>query len=114
MKISYEYPIVYLDENDPEESEILPANGVIRPIRLGREPYEAVIEAGGCSFHILFGSHCGGNFLCIPNWNVGCELSSFNDDHWNTNSILDTNKLTYEDTTAIVYALSLLNEYIKN
>lgn len=115
MKISYEYPVVILDEDDPEISEISYRRAVIRPIRLKKEPYEVIIEASGYQFHLLFGSQINGNFLCIPDWHMGCELAHLDDISWNIDSILRTDsKLDYEDATAIVYALQILNDHIKS
>lgn len=111
MKISYMFPIVYLDEDDPEESEIIYSEAYLTLLRLDREPYEAIVEARGYSFHIIFGSQINGNFLCIPNWHVGCELAALNDKSWNMESILRSDsQLEYEDATAIVYALTLISE----
>lgn len=113
MKISYPFPIVCLDEEDPEEGEIIQCSGLLTPIRVDHEPYEAVVEARGYRFHILFGSQSGGNFLCIPDWQLGCELADIQDLSWNINSILHTGgRLDYEDATAIVYAMAFLDKYI--
>ena len=56
---------------------------------LGRGPgwYEAEINGRGTYFHILAGRHKYGNYLCIPNQNVGCELSDFSDILWNEQRI---------------------------
>jgi len=45
--------------------------------------YEAEINGRGTYFHILAGQHKYGNYLCIPNHDVGCELSDFSDIFWN-------------------------------
>ncbi len=45
--------------------------------------YEAEISGRGTYFHILAGRHKYGNYLCIPNHDVGCELSDFSDIFWN-------------------------------
>jgi len=52
---------------------------------LGRGPgwYEAEIDGRGTYFHILAGRHKYGNCLCIPNHDIGCELSDFSDIFWN-------------------------------
>lgn len=113
MKLSFEYPVVMLDEDDPEISGISCREAVIRPIRLEKEPYEAILEVSGYHFHLLFGSQINGHFLCIPDWDMGCELARLDDISWNTDSILRTDsKLDYEDATAVVYALRFLNDYI--
>lgn len=115
MKISYEFPVIYLDGDDPEhgEAKIVYEKACIRPLQLHRDPYEVLLEARGYSFHIIFGSQINGNFLCIPNWNVGCELAELWDRSWNMDSILRADsQLDYEDATAITYALALLETSI--
>ena len=115
MKISYEFPVIYLDGDDPEhgEAKIVYEKACIRPLQLHRDPYEVLLEARGYSFHIIFGSQINGNFLCIPNWNVGGELAELWDRSWNMDSILRAgNQLDYEDATAITYALALLETSI--
>lgn len=113
MKLSFEYPVVILDEEDPEISEICYRKAVISPIRLEKEPYEAILETCGYQFHLLFGSQINGHFLCIPDWHMGCELARLDDISWNTDAILRTDSnLDYEDSTAVVYALRLLNDYL--
>lgn len=46
-------------------------------------PYELEVTARYSSFHILCGKHRYGNYVCIPNWNIGTELSEFSDSFWN-------------------------------
>lgn len=45
--------------------------------------YETEISGRGTYFHILAGRHKYGNYLCIPNHDIGCELSDFSDSFWN-------------------------------
>ena len=49
--------------------------------------YEAEINGRGTYFHILAGRHRYGNYLCIPNHDIGCELSDFSDIFWNEERI---------------------------
>ena len=49
--------------------------------------YEAEINGRGTYFHILAGRHKYGNYLCIPNHDIGCELSDFSDIFWNEEKI---------------------------
>lgn len=115
MRIPYQYPVVYLDGDDPEYADavIEQENGYINPIRLDKEPYECTVEARGYSYHLLFGSQINGNFLCIPNWNIGCELASLDDKDWNLHSLLRTDQMDYEESTAIIFALTLISSLIK-
>lgn len=112
MRIPYQYPVVYLDEDDPEDTVILQEEGYIIPIQIKKEPYECTVEARGYSYHLLFGSQINGNFLCIPNWNIGCELASLDDKEWNLHSLLNTDRLNYEDSTAIISALAIMRGLI--
>ena len=49
--------------------------------------YEAVITARGTSFHVIAGKYQSGNYLCVPNMDLGCELSHFSDTFWNAERI---------------------------
>lgn len=111
--ILYWYPVVYLDEYDPEDCVVKQEQGTIIPYRLDREPYEVNIEARGCRFHLIFGHQVDGMFLCIPDWNVGCDLSDLSDRSWNMDSLLKTDHLDYEDSTAIVWALAGIGSLLK-
>ena len=39
-------------------------------------PCEAELCARGSRFHLIVGKHSYGNYLCIPDWDIGTELSS--------------------------------------
>ena len=115
MAISFEFPVVYSYSDDPEDAEVSYYKGAIKPIQLDHEPYEMTLEAQGYSFHLIFGSQINGNFLCIPNWQFGCELAELTDRNWNLESMMHTtSQLDYEDATAIVWGLSLASKYINN
>lgn len=114
MQITFQYPVVYFYSDDYEDSEVIPRFGNIEPINVSSEPYEAVVNAEGYSFHILCGSYQNGMFLCIPNWHLGCELSYLNDVFWNLESINGIDdSFNYENATAIAYALKELDALIK-
>lgn len=89
-------------------------HGTIRVINLDHEPYEVCINANGYGFHAIFGSQENGHFLCIPDWNVGCELSSYKDRFWNIESIVRSGNLGSEEACAIGNALDLLDFLIKD
>lgn len=76
-------------------------------------PYEAEITARGSSFHIIFGAHAYGNYLCIPNWNVGSELAAFTDLFWNTERLTQYTELSKVDACSVAAALAELNKYIQ-
>jgi len=57
--------------------------GSIKRISQNRNLIEMEIDSRGSYFHILVGKHRYGNFICIPNWGIGTELSRLNDRFWN-------------------------------
>ena len=50
--------------------------------------FEASITAGSWLFHIVVGKFRYGYYLCIPNWNVGIELASYQDTFWNLEQLI--------------------------
>ena len=111
--ILYWYPVVYLDEDDPEESVVERKQGKIIPYRLDHEPYEVSIESGEYSFYLIFGHKENGMFLCIPDWKVGCELSELSNRDENMDFLLNIDCLDYEDSTAIVWALYCIGSLLR-
>lgn len=85
--------------------------GHIKLIR-ATPPYEAEVTARGSSFHLIFGTHAYGFYLCIPNWNVGSELASFTDLFWNTERLNQYTMLSKVDACSVAAALAELNKYI--
>ncbi|HKM33172.1 MAG TPA: DUF6618 family protein [Lachnospiraceae bacterium] len=88
-----------------------PWTGKIIPIQLEQEPYEVEVSARGSYFHLLLGHHAYGNFLCIPNWDIGTELASLSDSFWNLERLSCT-KLKKVDACSIAYALLELSKYV--
>jgi hypothetical protein len=77
------------------------------------DPYEMEVTARDSSFHIICGKHEYGHFLCIPNWNIGTEIASFDDCFWNLERIETYYpEISRVDALSIVNALEKLNEYI--
>ena len=52
--------------------------------------FETNISANGYSHLVIYGKHINGYFCCIPDWNVGCEMSDPNDTFWNYESLCKT------------------------
>lgn len=86
--------------------------GEIKPIQLDHEPYEAEVSARGSCFHLLVGHHAYGNYICIPNWDIGTELSDLSDSFWNLERLSST-KLKKVDACSVAYALLELSKYVK-
>lgn len=75
--------------------------------------YEAEVSARMSSFHIIFGRHKYGNYLCIPNWGIGTEISALNDSFWNLERLSNTYpELSMVDAISVVDALVALSNYI--
>lgn len=68
--------------------------------------YEAEINGRGTYFHILTGRHKYGNYLCIPNHDVGCELSDYSDIFWNEERI--SHLMRKVDAVTVAAGLSYL------
>lgn len=69
---------------------------------------EIEITGRGTYFHLIVGQHRYGNYLCIPNHDVGCELSFHQDVFWNTERLSSLIKKV--DAVTVAYGLSHLEE----
>lgn len=87
-------------------------NGRIKAIRIDREPYELEVNARGSCFHLIVGKHAYGNYICIPNWNVGTELASLDDVFWNKERLHQEGRLKLVDASSVSYALLELSRYV--
>ena len=74
------------------------------------EPYELNFSINGSSYHVLLGSHKFGNFICIPNWDVGCELAHFTDIFWNEERL--ARYLDSKDAKAIAHGIKCFKEIL--
>ena len=113
--VSFEYPVVHYDFDDPDKTIVLRHNASIEPMQFDHEPYEmALTTARGYYYHMIFGNQINGNFLCIPNWHVGCELAGLDNISWNMDSLLQCGiqQIVYEDISAIVYALDYVSDCV--
>ena len=111
--ILYWYPVYYLNGEEPYGSAVVRKSGRIIPFQLKKEPYEVDVEAGGTSFHLVFGHKTNGLFLCVLDRNIGCELSELLNRDQNMNLVMDTECLGYEDTAAITWALYSLGGLLR-
>lgn len=69
---------------------------------------EVEITGRGTYFHAIVGRHCYGNFICIPNHDVGCELSDYSDVFWNRERL--SSQLKKVDAVTVACALQHLEE----
>lgn len=61
--------------------------GHIRYLKNYGSHYEMYVESRSVLI-ITFGKTSSGNFLCIPNINVGCELGALKDRFWNKERLI--------------------------
>ena len=85
--------------------------GEIEPIQLEHEPYEIEVSARGSYFHVLLGSHAYGNYICIPNWDIGTELAQLSDSFWNQGRLCNA-RLKKVDACSVACALLELSKYV--
>lgn len=82
--------------------------GNLRLLRRDGHSYELEIEGRGTYFHAIVGKHSYGNFICIPNHDVGCELSDYADVFWNRERL--SHQLKKVDAATVACALPYLKE----
>lgn len=83
--------------------------GEIKYIKNYGSHYEMYVE-GRSGLLVIFGEQSSGNFLCIPNFNVGSELSHLTDRFWNTERL--TPIIGEVDAITIAEALYEVNNLI--
>jgi len=84
MGVQYPFPAISYESQCMEKKELFTWNGTVQLLWPNQSSMiEAEINARGHRFHILTGLHIYGGWLCIPDWNIGCELSCLNDRFWN-------------------------------
>lgn len=69
---------------------------------------EAQVTGRGSSFTIILGRYANGNFLCIPEIDVGCPLSDWSDAFWNLERLSPL--MNPVDATTVVYGIRALSE----
>lgn len=71
--------------------------------------YHIGVDYDDFHYSVVFGRYINGGFCSIPNWNVGCELGSFDDTFWNTESLGKALK-NKEVAKVIAYAIKEYSE----
>ena len=72
-------------------------------------PIELEITANSWTFHVIVGKHKYGNYICIPNWSIGSELSRLNDYFWNYERLCKYTALKKQNANVIASALASLH-----
>ena len=76
-------------------------------------PLEMDIYANNWRFHTIVGRQIqNGNYICIPNWNIGTELVRLQDKFWNCERLCNYTNLAKDNAIAIASALAVLDRWI--
>ena len=59
-------------------------SGIITNLKGSARQCEFEVQSRGSYYHVIIGKHDYGHYVCVPNWNVGCELADYSDLFWNT------------------------------
>ena len=80
--------------------------GAIFNVDLLNNHIDAEITARGSSFRIILGQSPRGNFLCVPNCNIGIDLADWHDYAWNFDRLLSAYpKMNRIDAASIISAI---------
>ena len=85
--------------------------GTIELIGQVNDYIESVITGRGSYFHVISGPQINGNFICIPNYETGNELSTYDDVFWNTERL--SKSLGIIDAVTVATGLKYLEAIIK-
>ena len=80
----------------------------ISPIAHKRAFYKVTISGRGSSFHVIAGPQSNGYFLCIPDWQIGFEIKSYDDVIGNT--LVLGSRLSPVDTVTVTDGLTHLQD----
>ncbi|MFW5669856.1 MAG: DUF6618 family protein [Acetivibrio ethanolgignens] len=93
---------------DQTGNQLTKWKGKIHLLRREGNSYELEINGRGTYFHAIVGRHRSGHFICIPNHDVGCELSDYSDVFWNRERL--SGQLKNTDAVTVACALQHLKE----
>lgn len=83
-------------------------NAQIKNLSITPSNCEFEVQALGDAFHVIMGAHLYGRYVCIPNWEIGCELATFNDTFWNSEQLVKY--LGIKNTATVVSAIKEIGE----
>ncbi len=73
---------------------------------------EMLITGRGSRFYIILGKYQNGGYVCIPEWQVGCELADFRDFFWNWERL--EKQIGKVDAITVATAIKAAAELIEN
>lgn len=84
--------------------------GRIEKLRGSCRQCEFEVQSDGSYYHVLIGEHAYGHYVCVPNWDAGCELSDYGDIFWNTERL--SKQLNQRDAITIATAIKTIKEML--
>lgn len=81
-------------------------------LSINRNHYEMDVTGRGSNFHIIFGKSQKRGYICIPEWDVGCQLASLEDSFWNKEQL--EKQLGTVDAITVATAIKEVANIIKN
>lgn len=100
----------YLCEITYDNGEVAQWNGTITMITK-KAPYEVVLQGDGNKYHLIYSKYQSGYYLVIPEWFIGCEMSTYNDIVWNRGAIKRAG-LNERETETIVQGISHIKQML--
>ena len=95
-----------------DDGEAAHWTGTVTPIRKTATQIEAKVEGRGSSYHIIIGRYSYGNYLCIPEADVGCRMADWNDVFWNREKLSSLINVT-DAVTIVNGAKALMGDQIR-
>lgn len=84
--------------------------GCAEVVRQGKSMAELIIAGRGSRMNVVIGKYLRGQYICIPDLDTGCPLSSLTDVFWNRERL--SGHLPEVDAITIAYALKEASEYL--
>ena len=73
--------------------------------------FEVPVNANGSYFLVIYGKHVNGGFCCIPNRDLGCEMSTPDDTFYNFEKLINAG-LNEPDAKAVALAIKQASEEV--
>lgn len=86
--------------------------GRVLKVIKNKDTLEADIEGKGSAMHVIVGKYQNGQYLCMPGWGVGSELTSLDDSFWNQEQL--ERYLSKADAITITEALKTISQELRD
>lgn len=76
------------------------------------DQYELEITGRGSRFYVIVGKSFHGNYICIPDWDVGSYLASWRDVFWNSEKL--SKYMSPVDAVTLAEGLKAVDSILSN